>query len=39
MAVGTAADGRVERLKATLEQFIDCTWPLIHFRPNGQQSG
>lgn len=38
-AVGTATDGRTERLKSTLEQFIDCTWPLIHFRPNNQQSG
>jgi DNA helicase HerA-like ATPase len=35
-AIGTAAEGRTERLKTTLEQFIDCAWPLIHFQPNGQ---
>ncbi|MGH3377717.1 MAG: ATP-binding protein [Actinoallomurus sp.] len=30
--VGTAAPDRAERLKAALEWFIDCTWPLIHLR-------
>ena len=38
-AVGLAVEGRTERLKATLEQFIDCTWPLIHFRTNEKQNG
>ncbi|MBF9130316.1 ATP-binding protein [Plantactinospora sp. S1510] len=39
VAIGTAPEGRTERLKSVLEQFIDCSWPLIHFGADAQPGG